>query len=132
MSSMISIYELCNILSINLKCFFLNILQVPRSSSRSESTASLTLSTSTTVAPCSLDCRSGGLCVDDKHEQRCQCPLGKTGKLCEEGNVFSLLTLLQSINKKTVLKSFFVVLLLFTKVIFHVDINFILEVRIIK
>ncbi|XP_026467797.1 pikachurin-like [Ctenocephalides felis] len=58
--------------------------KVPRSSSASESTVSLSTSTAAPTIQCSLQCRAGGLCVNDKDQQRCQCLLGKGGTLCDE------------------------------------------------
>lgn len=39
----------------------------------------------TDIAPCTLDCGIGGVCVTEGVVQRCQCPLGRGGDSCENG-----------------------------------------------
>lgn len=44
------------------------------------------------AAKCSPKCMNGGQCIDNK----CQCPLGHSGRYCEQGNVmFDIIDILK-------------------------------------
>lgn len=45
------------------------------------------LLSTTTSAPCLLDCSAGGQCTSEGATHRCQCPLGRSGTTCDTGTL---------------------------------------------
>lgn len=50
----------------------------------------------TDVSPCTLDCGIGGVCIVEGNLQRCQCPLGRGGGSCENGEFIHIIPLTEA------------------------------------